>query len=224
MRRGALITGAGRGLGLEIARALAARGLTVHLTDSTPERPRRRRGDRRRGLGSALDVRDAEACRAAAAATLERAGRSTSGSTTPASWSPATSGTTTRSPANAVRGQHAGDDQRHPGGARADEQYVGPCRLNSSYCLTKFRWVNTRLNFELLQRVNRWQHDIGIEVRVRVVDPIERVVVKHHSLSADRDRLICPVPALPRTGLTCRRRKRGDVWSQCYQLQIVAPV
>src|SRR5918992_727893 len=29
----ALVTGAGRGLGTEIARALAARGLTVHLTD-----------------------------------------------------------------------------------------------------------------------------------------------------------------------------------------------
>ena len=30
---GALVTGAGRGLGLEIARGLAARGLVVHLTD-----------------------------------------------------------------------------------------------------------------------------------------------------------------------------------------------
>jgi NAD(P)-dependent dehydrogenase (short-subunit alcohol dehydrogenase family) len=29
----ALVTGAGRGLGLEIARSLAARGLTVHVTD-----------------------------------------------------------------------------------------------------------------------------------------------------------------------------------------------
>ena len=71
----ALVTGAGRGLGLEIARALAARGLTVHVTDvelglveAVAE-----------GLGppafaSALDVRDAEACRAAAAQTVERAG------------------------------------------------------------------------------------------------------------------------------------------------------
>jgi NAD(P)-dependent dehydrogenase (short-subunit alcohol dehydrogenase family) len=72
---GALITGAGRGLGLEIARALAARGLTVHLTDVDPEVVEAAA----EALGgpafaSALDVRDHEACRAAAAATVERAG------------------------------------------------------------------------------------------------------------------------------------------------------
>jgi NAD(P)-dependent dehydrogenase (short-subunit alcohol dehydrogenase family) len=71
----ALVTGAGRGLGLEIARALAARGLTVHLTDVDPGLA----ASAGEELGppafaSALDVRDAEACRAAATATVERAG------------------------------------------------------------------------------------------------------------------------------------------------------
>ena len=71
----ALVTGAGRGLGLEIARALAARGLTVHVTDVDPETAEAAAAE----LGgecfsSALDVRDADACRAAAAATAERAG------------------------------------------------------------------------------------------------------------------------------------------------------
>ena len=71
----ALVTGAGRGLGLEIARALAARGLTVHLTDVDPDAAQAAA----RELGppafaSGLDVRDAEACRAAAALTVERAG------------------------------------------------------------------------------------------------------------------------------------------------------
>jgi len=71
----ALVTGAGRGLGLEIARALAARGLTVHVTDV----------DERSAAGAAeeigapaffskLDVRDRDACEAAAAMTLERTG------------------------------------------------------------------------------------------------------------------------------------------------------
>ncbi len=71
----ALVTGAGRGLGLEIARALAARGLTVHLTDVDPEGAEA--GARELGppaFASVLDVRDAEACGAAAALSVERGG------------------------------------------------------------------------------------------------------------------------------------------------------
>jgi NAD(P)-dependent dehydrogenase (short-subunit alcohol dehydrogenase family) len=71
----ALVTGAGRGLGAEIARALAARGLTVHLTDVDADAAQA--GARELGppaFASALDVRDAEACRAAAALTVERGG------------------------------------------------------------------------------------------------------------------------------------------------------
>ena len=71
----ALVTGAGRGLGMEIARALAARGLTVHLTDVDADAA----AAAARQLGppafaSALDVSDPEACRAAAALTAERGG------------------------------------------------------------------------------------------------------------------------------------------------------
>ena len=70
MSAGALVTGAGRGLGLEIARALADRGLAVHVTDVDPEAAERAAHEIGRGAhASALDVRDAEACRAAAAAT-----------------------------------------------------------------------------------------------------------------------------------------------------------
>lgn len=72
---GALVTGAGRGLGLEISRALARRGFAVHLTDLDASATAA--GAEEIGAGawaSALDVRDAEACRAAAAATVERAG------------------------------------------------------------------------------------------------------------------------------------------------------
>jgi NAD(P)-dependent dehydrogenase (short-subunit alcohol dehydrogenase family) len=71
----ALVTGAGRGLGIEIARALATRGLTVHLTDVDPEAAEA--GARELGppaFASALDVRDVEACGAAAALTVERGG------------------------------------------------------------------------------------------------------------------------------------------------------
>lgn len=74
-RDAAVVTGAARGLGLEIARVLARRGLTVHLTDLDGEQAAAAAA----GLGgeaiaSALDVRDLEACRAVAASTTERAG------------------------------------------------------------------------------------------------------------------------------------------------------
>jgi len=72
---GALVTGAARGLGLEIARVLARRGLAVHVTDLDPEAAESAAGE----LGgdafaSTLDVRDEQACREAAALTAERAG------------------------------------------------------------------------------------------------------------------------------------------------------
>lgn len=71
----AVVTGAGRGLGLEIARALAVRGLTVNVSDvdaGAAEAGAAAIGGA--AWGSALDVRDAEACSAAAAAAVERAG------------------------------------------------------------------------------------------------------------------------------------------------------
>ena len=71
----ALVTGAGRGLGLEIARVLAARGLTVHVTD-VDEGTAATAADQigPPAFSSKLDVRDREECEAAVAMTLERAG------------------------------------------------------------------------------------------------------------------------------------------------------
>lgn len=71
----ALVTGAGRGLGLEIARVLARRGLSVHVTDVDEAAAIAAAEEIGGGaFGSALDVRDPEACRAAAAQTVERLG------------------------------------------------------------------------------------------------------------------------------------------------------
>jgi NAD(P)-dependent dehydrogenase (short-subunit alcohol dehydrogenase family) len=72
---GALVTGAGRGLGLEISRRLAARGLTVHLTDVDGEAVEGAAAELGgSAFASRLDVRDPDACREAAGATAERAG------------------------------------------------------------------------------------------------------------------------------------------------------
>ncbi len=71
----AVVTGAGRGLGLEIARRLAARGLAVNVTDVDAESARRAAEEIGAGAwASELDVRDAEACCEVAAATAERSG------------------------------------------------------------------------------------------------------------------------------------------------------
>lgn len=72
---GAVVTGAARGLGFEIAKVLAARGLTVHLTDIDAEGAAAAAEKIGGGaFASTLDVRDFAACQAIAAATIERTG------------------------------------------------------------------------------------------------------------------------------------------------------
>jgi NAD(P)-dependent dehydrogenase (short-subunit alcohol dehydrogenase family) len=73
---GALVTGAGRGLGARIAELLAARGHVVHVTDVDGDAARETAARIGGGaFASTLDVRDAEACVAAARETESRAGR-----------------------------------------------------------------------------------------------------------------------------------------------------
>jgi NAD(P)-dependent dehydrogenase (short-subunit alcohol dehydrogenase family) len=74
-RGGALVTGAGRGLGLEIARRLIGRGHLVHVTDLDGEAAARAAKELGpRAFASTLDVRSFAACRAAASRTQRRAG------------------------------------------------------------------------------------------------------------------------------------------------------
>lgn len=74
-RGGVVVTGAGRGAGLQIAQALAARGHPVHLTDldsAVASRAATELGSP--AFASGLDVRSLTACRAAAARTRRRVG------------------------------------------------------------------------------------------------------------------------------------------------------
>jgi NAD(P)-dependent dehydrogenase (short-subunit alcohol dehydrogenase family) len=69
----AVVTGAGRGIGREIARLLAARGMAVLVTDANEEGARETAAELGEPAWSmAHDVRDVEAHRAAAAAAAER--------------------------------------------------------------------------------------------------------------------------------------------------------
>ena len=72
---GALVTGAGRGLGLAIARRLGERGLEVAVTDVDGDAAERAAAAIGSGAwASPLDVTDAAACRAAATAVASRSG------------------------------------------------------------------------------------------------------------------------------------------------------
>ncbi|MEP6817385.1 MAG: SDR family NAD(P)-dependent oxidoreductase, partial [Marmoricola sp.] len=73
---GALVTGAGGGLGARIAELLVSRGHTVHVTDldlAAAEATAARLGAK--AYGSRLDVRDDDAVQNAAAGTVECTGR-----------------------------------------------------------------------------------------------------------------------------------------------------
>src|SRR6202035_1542207 len=74
-RGGAVVTGAGEGIGLQIARALAERGHAVHLTDLDAGLATRAAAELGpSAFASGLDVRSLTACRAAAARTRRRVG------------------------------------------------------------------------------------------------------------------------------------------------------
>jgi NAD(P)-dependent dehydrogenase (short-subunit alcohol dehydrogenase family) len=75
MSGGAVVTGGARGLGFEIAGALAARGFAVNVAD-VDEAGARQAAERLGGAawGSCLDVTDPEACRRVAGEAAERTG------------------------------------------------------------------------------------------------------------------------------------------------------
>lgn len=70
-----MVTGAGRGLGLEISRRLVEQGYFVHVTDVDAGLANQAAAELGpRAFGSRLDVRSFPACRAVASRTLRRAG------------------------------------------------------------------------------------------------------------------------------------------------------
>src|SRR2546425_2623248 len=73
--------------------------------------------------------------------------------------------------------------------------------------MPELRGVNTGLNFELLNGVNRGKHDIGIEIWVGVIDAVEGVVVEHDALPAGGYGLGGAVATLPGTGFPPRPRE-----------------
>ena len=71
--------------------------------------------------------------------------------------------------------------------------------------VTELGGINTRLHLELLDAVEGRQADIGVEVGIGIIHAIQRVVVEHDALAADRDRLAGAIAAQAATCLArCR--------------------
>src|SRR5437867_8684891 len=90
--------------------------------------------------------------------------------------------------------------------------------------MSELRGVYTGLNFELLNGVNRGKDDIGIEIRISVVDAVQRVVVEHDALPARGYGLVGTVAALPGSGLSRPRSEGVRVGRHGDQAQVFAAV
>ena len=62
--------------------------------------------------------------------------------------------------------------------------------------------VDAGLDLEFLERIDRRQEDIGVEIDVGVVHAVQRVVVELAPLARDRELLVGARAALPIAGLT----------------------
>src|ERR1041385_3309703 len=96
--------------------------------------------------------------------------------------------------------------------------------VDLSALMPELRGVNTDLNFELLNSVNGGKDDIGIEIRVGVIDAIQRVVVEHNALTASGYRLLGAIAALPRIGLVRVGREGVRVGRHGDQIQVLPAV
>ena len=101
-------------------------------------------------------------------------------------------------------------------------------RLGGHVDLTRlsaeFRRIDPRLHLELLQRIDRRHEDVGVEIDVGVVDPIQREVVELATLTRDRELLDASSATLTGSGLTWTCEVGADVRAQGHQLQIVPAI
>ena len=84
--------------------------------------------------------------------------------------------------------------------------------------------IDAGLHLEFLERVNRRQEDVGVEIDVGVVHAVERVVVELAPLTRDGDLLVGTRAALAIAGLAGAGEPGADVRAQRNQAEVVATV
>src|SRR5438093_1089989 len=80
------------------------------------------------------------------------------------------------------------------------------------------------LNLELLQRIDRWQEDIGVEVHVGILHAVQGEVVELAALARDRNVLLSALSPLASNGLSGIRESIAHVRTQRDKLKKVAAV
>ena len=86
------------------------------------------------------------------------------------------------------------------------------------------RIEDPRDDVELLQRVDRRQQHVGVEVQVGVLDAVERVMVEVDALAGHVQRKAVALTAHALFALARRRPVGGGARNQRRQLQVIAPV
>src|SRR3954454_16670377 len=84
--------------------------------------------------------------------------------------------------------------------------------------------VDAGLDLELLDRIDRRQGDVVVEVRVRVTDTVERVVIEEDALPTGRDGLRGALAAQSRGRLSRGGRKHVDVGGEGEKIQVLSAV
>ena len=90
--------------------------------------------------------------------------------------------------------------------------------------MPELRRVDAGLDLELLDRVDRRQGDVVLEVRVGVIDAVERVVVEEDALATGGDGLRGALAAKSGAGLPRRGREHVDVGREGDQIQVLPAV
>ncbi len=90
--------------------------------------------------------------------------------------------------------------------------------------MTELGRVDAGLDLELLNRIDRRQGDVVVEVRVRVTDAVERVVVEEDALTTGGDGLRGALAAKSGARLPRRGREHVDVGRDGDQIQVLSAV
>ena len=90
--------------------------------------------------------------------------------------------------------------------------------------VTELGRVDAGLDLELLDRIDRRQGDVVVEVRVGVTDAVERVVVEEDALTTGGDGLRGALAAKSGAGLPRRGREHVDVGRDGDQIQVLSAV
>ncbi len=88
----------------------------------------------------------------------------------------------------------------------------------------EFRRIHAGLNLEFLQRVDRREKHVAVEVAIRIFDAVEREAIEFAALAGDADVLLRPLAALNAGLLASRAEPVADIRAESHKLQEIAAI